>query len=195
MVQEYLDKITLIQDIILASQIRACKLCPLHTTRTLGVPAWIGKDYNGIGIMCEAPGREEDLRGTPLVGRAGQLLDTYLEAVNMSRDELLLINRIRCRPPNNDIKSSEAVSALAICDQWTVKELNAYKPRVLVLMGATAAKPTFGNVSVSQGRGTYVTIDERHYIYTYHPAAALRNPDLGKFIMQDLLLAKALNEN
>ena len=182
------------QDLILASQIRACKLCPLHETRTLGVPAWIGHKYNGLAIMCEAPGRDEDIRGVPLVGRAGALLDTYLEGVGLSRDELLLMNRVRCRPPNNDIRSSVAISALSVCDTWTEKELDAYRPRVLVLMGATAAKPTFGNVSVSQGRGTYVTIDTRHYVYTYHPAAALRSPELGAFIMADLLLAKNLHD-
>lgn len=187
-------QVDMIPNLELATQIRGCKLCPLHSTRTLGVPGWIGPNYNGIAIMCEAPGREEDLRGVPLVGRAGQLLDTYLEAVGMHRDELLLMNRIRCRPPNNDIRSSEAVSALAICDQWTVREIDVYSPRVLVLMGSTAAKPVFGNVAVASGRGSYTTLDERHYVYAYHPAAALRNSDLGRFIMADLLLAKELND-
>ena len=180
------------QDLALASQVRACKLCPLHTTRNLAVPAWVGKDYAGLAIICEAPGRDEDARGIPLVGRAGQLLDTYLEAIGVSRDQLLLMNRIRCRPPNNDIRSSEAVSALAICDQWTEKELSAYTPRVIVLMGATAAKQIMGNTSVSSGRGTYTTVGGTTYVYTYHPAAALRNPDLGRYIMEDLLLAKEL---
>ena len=144
--------------------------------------------------MCEAPGREEDVRGVPLVGRAGQLLDSYLEAVGMSRDQLLLMNRIRCRPPNNDIRSSEAVSALAICDQWTVKELDVYSPRVCILMGATAAKPIWGTVPVSTARGQYTTTD-RTYVFTYHPAAALRNPELGRYIMEDLVLARDLNES
>ena len=178
---------------MLASQVRACKLCPLHTTRNLAVPAWVGPRYDGLALMCEAPSAEDDVRGTPLMGRIGQLLDTYLEAVGMSRDELLLMNRIRCRPPNNDIKSSEAISALAICDQWTVKELDVYNPRVVILAGATAAKPHWGTVSVSTGRGQYTTVDGRTYVYTYHPAAAFRSPELGKYIMEDLVLARDLN--
>ena len=183
-----------VQNVELAAQIRACKLCPLHETRTLGVPAWLGHKYNGIAIMCEAPGRDEDVRGVPLVGREGALLDTYLEGVGLSRDELLLMYRVRCRPPNNDIRSSVAISALSVCDTWTEKELDAYSPRTIVLMGATAAKPIFGNVSVSTGRGMYTKIDAITYIYTYHPAAALRNPELGASIMSDLLLAKTLHD-
>ena len=185
---------TVVPNVELAAQIRACKLCPLAETRTLGVPAWLGYKYDGLAIMCEAPGRDEDIRGVPLVGRAGALLDTYLEAVGMQRDELLLMNRVRCRPPNNDIRSSVAISALSVCDTWTEKELDAYTPRTIVLMGATAAKPIFGNVSVSTGRGTYAKIGAITYVYTYHPAAALRNPELGASIMSDLLLAKNLHD-
>jgi DNA polymerase len=178
--------------LLLAGKIRACTLCPLHKTRTLAVPAWVGPRYRGLAIICEAPGRDEDISGRPLVGRAGQLLDTYLEAVGLSRDELMLTNRVRCRPPYNDIRSAEAVSALATCDKWTQEELNVYGPRVVVLMGSTAAKPQFGSLSVSTGRGTYTTSMGTTYVYTYHPAAALRNPELGKYIMEDLLLAKEL---
>jgi uracil-DNA glycosylase len=178
---------------MLASQVRACTSCPLHTTRTIGVPAWVGKDYDGLAIMCEAPGGDEDLRGTPLVGRMGELLDSYLEAVGMSREQLLLMYRIRCKPPNNDMKSSEAVSALAICDNWTIKELDAYKPRTIMCMGATAGRQVFGNVAVNSGRGSYVTVDGVTFVLTYHLAAAARNNELGKFIMQDLLLGRDLN--
>ena len=184
---------TTILNVALAAQIRACKLCPLAETRTLGVPAWIGHKYDGLAIMCEAPRGDEDIRGVPLVGREGALLDTYLEGVGLQRDELLLMYRVRCRPPNNDIRSSVAISALSVCDTWTVKELDAYTPRTIVLMGATAAKPIFGNMSVNNGRGTYVKIDTRTYVYTYHPAAALRSPELGAYIMSDLLLAKTLH--
>lgn len=179
-------------DLLLASQVRACKLCTLSTTRNLAVPAWVGKNYTGLAIMCEAPGRDEDKYGVPLIGRAGQLMDTYLATVGLERDDLLLMNRIRCRPPNNDIRSGEAISALAICDQWTEKELDVYNPRVVVLAGSTAAKPIMGTTSVFVGRGSYAQVGTRTYVYTYHPAAALRSPDLGRYIIEDLLLAKDL---
>lgn len=173
----------------LDAQIRACTLCPLHLTRTIGVPAYVGEHYNGLAIMGEAPGRDEDLSGKPFMGRAGALLDEYLSALGLSRDQFMLLNRIRCRPPNNDIRSSEAIAGLTACDKWTQEELNANNPRVVICMGRTAAKPIFGNTSVSAGRGTYTSVDETSYVYTYHPAAALRSPELGKFIMQDIQLA------
>ena len=174
---------------ILDAQIRACTLCPLHLTRTIGVPAYVGEHYNGLAIMGEAPGRDEDLSGKPFMGRAGALLDEYLSALGLSRDQFMLLNRLRCRPPNNDIRSSEAIAALTACDKWTQEELNENKPRVIILMGRTAAKPIFGTTSVSNGRGTYTSVDETTFVYTYHPAAALRSPELGRFIMQDIQLA------
>lgn len=139
--------------------------------------------------MGEAPGRDEDLQGKPFVGRAGELLDSYFAALGLSRDQFLLMNRLRCRPPNNDIRSSEAIAGLTACDKWTQEELNAYKPSVTILMGRTAAKPLFGNVSVGAGRGSYTTVEGCTYVFTYHPAAALRSPELGKFIMEDIQLA------
>lgn len=175
----------------LKSQIRSCTICPLHKTRVVGAPAWVGDNYDGFAIMGEAP--EDDLSGKPFMGRTRALLDSYLSAVGLSRDDVMLLNMLRCRPPYNDIRSSEAIAGLAACDKWTQEEFNVYKPRTVLLCGATSVQLQFGLVSMAECRGAYLTIENRTYVAAYHPAAALRNPDLGKFIVQDLALALELH--
>ena len=88
--------------------VRNCHNCVLSETRNIAVPGWVGEYYErgGMGIICEAPGKDEDegpLRGQPLVGRAGKLLDRLLLAAGLDRSEMFLTNRVRCRPPGGRI--------------------------------------------------------------------------------------------
>jgi uracil-DNA glycosylase len=171
----------------------------------MAVPAFVGPDYvrGGIAIMCEAPGRDEDeglrpdghRQGEPLVGRAGRKLDSLLEQVGLHRDELVLLNKVRCRPPGNNI--ADVPESILACDPWTVAELQAYDPSVVVLMGATALKGIFGadaKVGVTAGHkretGPEHPYGQRLWIATYHPAAALRNRDIDPVILRDLQTAK-----
>jgi len=180
-----------------ADDIRNCVRCSLHDKRTNAVPAEAGNKYakGGIAIFAEAPGADEDRTGKPMVGRAGRLLDGMLQQAGLSRDEVVIINRIRCRPVRNRIQ--DFPDALLACDDWVKGELDEYDPSVVVLAGNTAMRSVFGaTVGITSVRGTLrqTSIDfaygSRLFVPTYHPAAALRNPELVPTIVDDLRLAK-----
>lgn len=184
----------------LYAAVHECRRCPLWAQRGddgMAVPAEVGSGYEpgGLAIMCEAPGYYENQSGRPLVGKAGQTLDSILELAGMQRSDLLIVNRVRCRPPNNRLQDyPEAVHA---CDHWTTQELTVYNPRVVVLMGATALRAVFGAQSkVTVTRGSFASRTDRHewgarvYTATYHPSAATRsggaNGNVGRLIRDDL---------
>lgn len=149
--------------------------------------------------MGEAPGAQEDAVGLPFVGPAGRILAGVLHEAGLSRDQLVILNRVRCRPPRNDIKSHpEAVLA---CDDWTKAELMEYDPAVVVLVGATAIGSIFGaQAKVGEVRGQVRVTGEdfeygaRTWLATYHPASLLphRRPQNRPLVVADFMLAKEL---
>ena len=184
----------------LAEEIHACQRCPLYALREgSAVPADVGGNSGGIAILGEAPGAQEDAAGKPFVGPAGQILAGLLADVGLTRADITLLNRVRCRPPRNDLKAHpEAVEA---CDQWTIAELTEYNPRVVVLVGATAIGNIFGaRATVGEVRGTVRSTGpdfpygERLWVPTYHPASLLpfRRPQNRALVVADLMLAKEL---
>jgi uracil-DNA glycosylase family 4 len=128
-----------------------------------------------------------------------------LEEAGLSRRDVLLLNRVRCRPPGNKINSKEGIAALAACDPWLQAELELYDPSVVLLMGGTAIGEVFGKkASVGKVRGSARTsgadyaYGARTWVATAHPAATLYG-DGGKehwlpLIYQDVLTAKGLVE-
>ncbi len=198
--------------VTLAQDIQTCTACPLHTLRAtcrdgcqrdhVAVPAEVGDLYRpggGLAIMCEAPGADETHKGRPLVGRAGDNLNAMLAMAGINRAELLLLNRVRCRPPRNRI--DRWTEAVANCDRWTVRELEEYAPAVVVLMGNTAMRAVFGaEAAVTRTRGQLLMTGPVHewgaraWAVTFHPAATLYNhdEDLLWQIAHDLQAAKAL---
>ena len=178
----------------LVAGVRGCKACPLHLTRTLAIPGWVGEKYAGtLGAICEAPSFNEDQQGKPLVGRAGELFDEILSQLGIDRESLFITHMVRCRPLSNDL--SRVPEAVVACNSWLKEELNAYQPKVILLMGRTAIESAFGKVAVGAIRGTYTKLDGIVYVATYHPAAALRNRDLIPHIMEDVELARQLSES
>ena len=164
----------------LALRINTCRQCRLGDLRTQAVPAAVGAFYErgGMAVMCEAPGAGEDATGMPLVGPAGREFDRLLSAAGVARESLLILNRVRCRPPRNRI--ADYPDALLGCDPWTAAELAEYNPRVVILMGATAIKPVFGEKRVGEVRGIQRATGEdfpwgaRCWAPTYHPASLFR---------------------
>ena len=163
------------------------------------MPADVGKGFAGLAIMGEAPGAQEDAVGLPFVGPAGRILAGILREVGLTREDIMILNRVRCRPPHNDIKSHpEAVEA---CDAWTKAELETYSPSVVVLVGATAIGSIFGaNATVGVVRGTVRATGDsfqygaRLWVPTYHPASLLphRRPQNRPLVVADFMLAKEL---
>ena len=189
----------------LAAAIRGCTRCPLAGLRDgIAVPADVGgaladRDGRPIAIMGEAPGAQEDAVGLPFVGPAGRILAGILLEAGLSRETVVVLNRVRCRPPRNDLKSHpEAVLA---CDDWTKAELMEYDPAVVVLVGATAIGSIFGaTAKVGEVRGQVrVTGEEfeygaRTWLATYHPASLLpfRRPQNRPLVVADFMLAKEI---
>lgn len=205
----------MIKDQILAAQIANCTNCRLATVRGSGltVPADPGEKYQpgGVAIFLEAPGADEEKYyeslptgeniGRPLNGRSGTLMDLLLRQASLSRGEVVVLNRIRCRPPRNRI--DDYPDAVSQCDSWVKKELEAYAPSVVILSGNTALKSVFGaSASITSLRGVIRQTSEkfpygkRIFIPTFHPAYALRNgginSPIAKDIISDLKLAKEL---
>lgn len=166
---------------------------------TYAVPAEVGTEYapGGLAVICEAPGAQEAVSSRPLVGSAGRVFNSLLEEAEIDRRSLVLLNRVRCRPPNN--KLSLVPEAPSNCDEWLVKELAGYNPGVVVVMGGTALSIIFGaKAKVGTTRGTSRPTGEefqygaRVWIATYHPASLLpnRSPVNRPLVVADLALAR-----
>ena len=188
----------------LCGAIRACHKCAAMVSQrqldgSYAVPAEVGSGYQlgGVAVICEAPGAQEAASSRPLVGPAGRIFNELLVDAGLSRDELVLMNRVRCRPPGNRLAS--VPEALINCDEWLVKELNAYNPGVVVVMGGTALSVIFGataKVGATRGASRTTGIEfpygPRIWVATYHPASLLPNRSPGNrgLVVQDLALAR-----
>jgi uracil-DNA glycosylase len=167
----------------IAEEVVSCHKCALGSTRTKAVPG-VGPATARICFIGEGPGREEDATGVPFVGQAGRLLDRLLAAEGLSRRDCYICNIVKCRPPNNRVPEASEVAA---CSLYLYAQLAVVEPAVICLLGNTALRFFFGDqYSIGQVRGTMLTKDEQRFMPTYHPAAALRNPDYVRVIQNDL---------
>jgi uracil-DNA glycosylase len=167
----------------IAEEVVSCQKCKLGATRTKAVPG-VGSAHARICLVGEGPGREEDLSGIPFVGQAGRLLDKILIAEGMNRRDFYICNIVKCRPPNNRMPEPSEVSA---CSLYLYAQLAIVEPDVICLLGNTALRFFFGEqYSIGQVRGTILVKDEQRFMPTYHPAAALRNPQYVQVIQSDL---------
>lgn len=131
-------------------------------------------------LIGEAPGKEEDLTGRPFVGRAGRLLDEALEQAGLERSELFITSVIKCRPPQNrKPKRAEIV----LCLPYLRLQMEILCPRIICLMGNTAAQAVLDRQGIKELRGQ---IWQDRFIVTYHPAAVLRNRNLMDEFVSDL---------
>ena len=157
------------------AQVRACRKCDLHRTRTNTV---FGVGRPGVSCMFigEAPGAEEDARGEPFVGRAGKLLDAMLAAIGLARSDVYIANIVKCRPPRNrDPQAGE----IAACSGYLRRQIEAVSPRLLVATGRVAAQSLLQTTKpIGQLRGrTYRYGEDRlPVVVMYHPAYFLRSP-------------------
>ena len=119
----------------LAQSAASCKACALAEHRTQ-VVFGVGDPHADIIFIGEAPGREEDIRGEPFVGRAGKLLDKMLAALGFSRQSVYIMNVVKCRPPGNRDPRPEEMDA---CAQWFDAQWDAIAPKIVCLLGRVAA--------------------------------------------------------
>lgn len=161
----------------------ACHACPLGDTRTNPVFG-VGNPEADLMFVGEAPGEQEDLSGTPFVGRAGQLLDRYLEAVEINRDQVYIANILKCRPPKNRDPKPEEEDA---CIGYLREQVRLIRPKIIVCLGRIAAmrliRPDY---KITAEHGRWVEKGGFSMTAVYHPAAILRDPRKREDMLEDM---------
>ncbi len=157
---------------VAASTCTACKLAPTRTQVVFGV----GDPAADLMFVGEGPGEQEDLKGEPFVGRAGQLLTQLIEGIGLARDEVYIANVVKCRPPGNRDPQPDEIEA---CAPWLDHQLELIRPRVIVTLGNFATKLLLGTKEgITRLRGREFEYSRAGVaavlVPTYHPAAVLR---------------------
>jgi DNA polymerase len=162
----------------IAAEVRVCRNCRLHETRTLAVPGE-GDPETEVVFVGEGPGYNEDRSGRPFVGRAGDLLVKLLGSIGWRRDEVFITNIVKCRPPENRDPFPDEVAA---CAPYLHRQLQVLDPAVIVTLGRHSMARFMPGARISQAHGTIRPVDPETgatdaLVYAmYHPAAALRTP-------------------
>ena len=164
---------------------RGCTACPLAATRK-NVVFGVGNPAAEVLFVGEGPGANEDEQGLPFVGRSGQLLDHYLEAVDLSRDKNVYIaNIVKCRPPQNRDPLPEESAA---CMPWLRQQFQLIRPKIVVCLGRVAAQRMLDpGFSISRDHGKFFDKQGTLFMATYHPAALLRYPDNKPAVFGDFV--------
>jgi DNA polymerase len=173
----------------IAAQVAGCQACPLAAGRTHTVPGE-GNPTARLMVVGEGPGEQEDRRGRPFVGRAGQLLDKMLEAIDLPRAEVYIANVVKCRPPQNRAPLPDERAA---CLPYLQRQIELVAPRVILALGTTAAEALLGGRrTLGALRLKVHTLGETPLVVTYHPAALLRNPNWKRPAWDDVRIARQL---
>lgn len=173
------------------AQICTCMKCALGKTRTRFVFG-VGNPSATLMLIGEAPGADEDAQGEPFVGRAGQLLNKILEAINFKREDVYICNILKCRPPNNRKPQTEEVEQ---CIPYLRKQIQLVKPKVILCLGLTAAENLLGTTeSLGRLRGRVMKYEGIPLMVTYHPAALLRNPNWKRPTWEDVQAVRKLHD-
>ena len=173
----------------LSACVAACRDCELHAGRTQTVFGVGAREARWL-ILGEAPGAEEDKRGEPFVGRAGQLLNSMLAAIGLTRDMVYIANILKCRPPQNrDPRPEEALA----CERYLSRQIALLKPRIILAVGRIAAQNLLKTETpIARLRGKLHSYADTGIpvVVTYHPAYLLRSPGEKAKAWTDLQFAR-----
>lgn len=165
------------------AEIGDCTRCPLHQERTHVVHTE-GNRQARLMFVGEAPGADEDAQARPFVGRAGQLLTKIIEAIGLKREEVLIGNVNRCRPPGNRAPTTEEAS---MCKPFLLREIAVARPEVIVVLGNTAMKNLLDTrEGITKLRGRFQDYKGIKVMPTFHPAYLLRDPSKKRETWEDL---------
>ena len=185
-IDESVDPLDLITSDI-GADCRRCKLCSLGRSQ---IVFGVGNPKARLMFVGEAPGEEEDKRGEPFVGRAGQLLTKIIEAIGLTRDQVYIANVIKCRPPGNRNPEPDEV---ATCEPFLFQQIDIIQPKVVVALGKFAAQTLLRtDTPITKLRGRVFTLRGARLVPTFHPAYLLRSPDKKRETWEDLKLVMAL---
>lgn len=172
----------------LESKCRACTACGLAESRTNCVFG-VGNRDAALMFVGEAPGEQEDLQGIPFVGRAGQLLDRYLYAVDIKREDVYIANILKCRPPHNRDPLPAEEDA---CIGFLREQVRLIRPRVIVCLGRIAAMRLISpDFKITRDHGKWYERGDFLMTAVYHPAALLRDPRKKDDMLADMRSIKS----
>jgi len=169
---------------VLQGEVAACTRCEeLATTRTQTVFG-VGNPAARLCFLGEAPGADEDRQGEPFVGRAGKLLTKIIEACQLSRDEVYILNVLKCRPPGN---RNPSPTEAGNCRGFLNRQLELISPEFICCLGTVAAQSLLDVTdTIGSMRGRFHEYRGIRVVCTYHPAYLLRNPPAKKQVWEDM---------
>ena len=176
---------------VIQTEVESCEACyELCRTRTQTVFG-VGNPETKVVFLGEGPGANEDQQGEPFVGEAGKLLDKILTASTLKRDQVYILNTVKCRPPNN---RNPLPAELENCRGFLDRQLDVIRPEFIVCLGSVAAKSLLGTKSsLGKLRKQFHQYRESKVMVTYHPAYLLRTPAAKTHVWEDMkMLMKEL---
>ncbi len=170
----------------IAQEVAACRRCAeLVRNRTQAVFG-AGSPYAPVVFCGEGPGAEEDRQGEPFVGAAGQLLGRMLAACGFRREQVYILNVVKCRPPGNRTPEPDEV---ANCRPFLERQLAVLQPAYVCCLGAVAAKAVLRtDAPIGRLRGRVYQTGQMQVVCTYHPAYLLRTPSAKRAAWEDMKL-------
>lgn len=167
----------------IAVEIKSCTKCPLQKSRKNAVPGE-GNPKAEILFIGEGPGQNEDLQGRPFVGDAGKFLEARLGELGLKREEVYILNVVKCRPPYNRDPLDEEIRVCT--NNYLYDQIKNIKPRLIVTLGRHAMKLFFPQIkSISEVHGKAYKKANQVYLILYHPAAALYQQSLKNTLIDD----------
>ena len=172
----------------LEKQCLACEKCQLCSQRQ-HVVFGVGNREAKVMFIGEGPGEQEDIKGEPFVGKAGQLLDKMLFAIDLSRDKNVYItNIVKCRPPHNRDPEEEEQNS---CIPYLREQTRLIRPKIIVTLGRIAGmKLIKPDLRITREHGTWVERKGVYLMPMFHPAALLRNPSQMEGAFKDFLILR-----
>ncbi|HEU4401910.1 MAG TPA: uracil-DNA glycosylase [Candidatus Polarisedimenticolia bacterium] len=174
---------------LIREEIGDCTRCRLSERRT-NVVFGVGDPNARLVFIGEGPGVDEDRKGEPFVGRAGQLLTKIIESMGLRREAVYIANVVKCRPPENRTPHPDEI---ATCSPFLFRQVAAIGPRVIVCLGTPAAQTVLGTrATITHLRGSFREVNGIQVMPTFHPAYLLRNPAAKKEVWDDMKKVMAL---
>ncbi|MEX1041954.1 MAG: uracil-DNA glycosylase [Pirellulaceae bacterium] len=169
---------------ILSQQVAHCTLCQELAAKRTQTVFGVGNPEAKVCFFGEAPGADEDRQGEPFVGKAGKLLTQIIEACSFKREDVYILNTLKCRPPGNRDPTAQENQN---CQPYFLRQLAIIQPQYIVCLGKYAAENLLGTgLPIGKLRGRFHQYGQCKVIATYHPAYLLRNPSAKKEVWADL---------
>lgn len=173
----------------LSGQVRNCRLCSAIVSYRQQTVFGAGPLNPRVCFMGEAPGADEDRTGQPFVGKAGQLLTKIITAMQLSRDEVYILNALKCRPPQNRTPMNEEIDH---CRHFVESQLDTLRPEFIVCLGAVAVRCILrSELPIGRLRGQFYQYRGARVVVTYHPSYLLRNESAKKHVWEDMKMLMA----